>query len=173
MEFGPSCKLDVSSTFCVWANICFKFRCLPIHPIVISMPKESIRASKVWVFMGFLVVIGVTGYGLLNYYGLSFGDPIKLLNPNQQINVHGAKKISVEFEILARENVELTHIESSCDCVSFGILPQKFAKGERKKILADVDLTKIESLPAQRLFVFYTNPLCDRRPIAVIDFLDD
>ena len=134
------------------------------------MSKAIRISSNLWIF-GFVFFVGLTSFGLFNYFGLVFAEPIKLLNPNQQIHVDGAKKIRVEFEIVARVDVELTFVEASCDCVSFGEFPKRFVKGERKKIVADVDLTKIKSLPAQRMFVFYTNPLCDRRPIAVIDFL--
>ncbi len=136
------------------------------------MSRATRISSNLWV-LGFVFLVGLTSFGLFNYFGLVLGEPISLLNPNQQIHVQGAKKIRVEFEIAARVDVELTHVESSCDCVSFGEFPQKFVKGERKKIIADVDLTKIKSLPAQRMFVFYTNPLCGRRPIAVVDFLEN
>jgi hypothetical protein len=135
------------------------------------MRLESSRISGKWLIAGFFTLLG--GIGLYFGFGVVFAEPIQLLNPTQQINVQGSTKIRVEFEVAARVDVEITHIESNCDCVTFGVFPQKLAKGERRKIIADVDLTKIKSLPAERMFVFYTNPLCDRRPIAVIDFLAD
>jgi hypothetical protein len=149
----------------------FCFWCLPNFQYVISMRLELNRITGKWLIAGFLALLA--GCGVYFGYGAIFAEPILLLNPAQKINVQGTTKIRVEFDIAARVDVELTHIESNCDCVSFGVFPQKFAKGERRKIVADVDLTKIKSLPAQRIFVFYTNPLCDRRPVAVIDFFAD
>lgn len=135
------------------------------------MRQGSNWISGKWLIIWFFALL--TGLGLYFGLGVIFAEPIQLLNPTQQINVQGATKIRVEFEIAASVDVEVTYVDSNCDCVSFVNVPQKFAKGERRKIVADVDLTKLRSLPAQRMFVFYTNPLCDRRPVAVIDFVKD
>ncbi len=130
---------------------------------------KKCRDMKNWLPVALLFAAGgVIAYLLITEF---WGHPLRLVNPNQIVEVsEDSSTTQVNFQFACSKETTITHVESSCDCAVFDRLPITISAGETAVVKAEIDLSKIKTIPAKRSFLFYLNPPI-ARPLATVELV--